>query len=201
MNLKIIFFISIALLLNTNIAVAAENDYGIVNAWFNEKNATVEGFSMKIGEPAEIKVEIISKIDGDVLLTLREPGRTKAFDVVSGPSKLDGRIDNLKIDSGWSKTFTWVVIPNGAWKNGNAPINIVVEFYKGMNDKIIQFSIANPYILDEQYSGSIPAQTTGAAPSPTGTSSKPQQTPFLSALVALLVILGVWMIQKKTNRR
>jgi hypothetical protein len=29
---------------------------------------------MKIGEPAEIKIEVISKIKGDVLLTLREPG-------------------------------------------------------------------------------------------------------------------------------
>ena len=148
---------------------------------------------MKIGEPAEIKVEVISKINGDVLLTLREPGATKAFDVVSGPSKLDGRIDNLKIDSGWSKNFTWVVTPNGAWKNGNAPINIVVEFYKGMNDKIIQFSIANPYILDEQYPGSSPAQTTGAL-QPTGTSSStPQQAPFLEAAGAIVVMLGVWM--------
>ena len=182
------------MLLNTNIAWAAENEYGIVNAWFNEKNATVEGFSMKIGEPAEIKIEVISKINGDVLLTLREPGATKAFNVVSGPSKLDGRIDNLKIESGWSKTYTWIVTPNGAWKNGNAPINIVVEFYKGMNDKIIQFSIANPFILDEQYSGATPAQTTGAAqPSPTGTSSEPQQAPFLEAAGAIAVMLGVWM--------
>jgi hypothetical protein len=66
----------------------------------------------------------------------------------------------------------------------------------------LQFTIANPYILDEQYSGSTPARTTGAAqPSPTGTSSETQQAPFLSALAALVVILGVWTIQKKTNRR
>ena len=203
MNVKLIFLFSTALLLNTNIAFAAENEYGIVNAWFNGKNATVEGFSMKISEPAEIKIEVISKINCDVLLTLREPGTTKAFDVVSGPSKLDGRIDNLKVDSGWSKTYTWVVTPNGAWKNGNAPINIVVEFYKGMNDKIIQFTIANPYILDEQYPDSTPVQTTGAAqPSPTGTTSEPKPAPFLPAIGAIAVILGVWMWKrgKKASR-
>ncbi len=184
--------------MNINIAVGGENDYGIVNAWFNNKNATVEGFNMRIGEPAEIKVEVISKIDGDVLLTLREPGITKAFDMVSGPSKLDGRIDNLKIDSGWSKTFTWVVAPNGAWKNGNAPINIVVEFYKGMNDKIIQFSIANPYILDEPYPGSTPARTAGAEqPSPTGAAPAQQQAPFLEAVGVIAVMMGVWIVRSR----
>ena len=127
-------------------------------------------------------------------IEIKEPGETKAFNVLSGPSKSDEIIDNLNVESGWSKTFTWTVAPNGAWKNGNAPINIFVEFSKIKTDKKIQFTIANPYILDEQYSGSTPTQTTGAAqPSPTGTSSETQQAPFLSALVAFVVILGVWM--------
>jgi sarcinarray family protein len=199
--MKLVLFI-IILLLSMQTSFAAENEYGIVNAWFNEKNATVEGFSMKIGEPAEIKVEVTSKIDGNVYIELNEPGITKSYNVVNGPSKFDESIDNLKIESGWSKTFTWIVAPNGAWKNGNAPINIFVEFSKIKTDKKIQFTIANPYILDEQYSGSTPAQTTGTAqPSPIGTSSETQQAPFLSALVALVVILGVWTIRKKTNRR
>ncbi len=177
---------------------AAENEYGIVNAWFNEKNATVEGFSMKIGEPAEIKVEVTSKIDGNVYIELNEPGITKSYNVVNGPSKFDESIDNLKIESGWSKTFTWIVAPNGAWKNGNAPINIFVEFSKIKTDKKIQFTIANPYILDVQYSGSTPARTTGAAqPSPTGTSSETQHAPFLTAGGALAVVIGVWMWRRK----
>ncbi|MDO8727997.1 MAG: sarcinarray family MAST domain-containing protein [Candidatus Methanoperedens sp.] len=197
--MKLVLFI-IILFLSIQTSFAAENEYGIVNAWFNGKNATVEGFSMKIGEPAEIKVEVISKIDGNVYIELNEPGITKSYNVVNGLSKFDESIDNLKIESGWSKTFTWIVAPNGAWKNGNAPINIFVEFSKIKTDKKIQFTIANPYILDEQYSSSTPAQTTGAAqPSPTGTSSP--QAPFISALVALAVILGVWTIKKKTNRR
>jgi sarcinarray family protein len=199
--MKLVLFI-IILLLSMQTSFAAENEYGIVNAWFNEKNATVEGFSMKIGEPAEIKVEVTSKIDGNVYIELNEPGITKSYNVVNGPSKFDESIDNLKIESGWSKTFTWIVAPNGAWKNGNAPINIFVEFSKIKTDKKIQFTIANPYILDEQYPGSTPARTTGASqPSPTGTSSETQQAPFLSALAALVVILGVWTIRKKTNRR
>jgi sarcinarray family protein len=204
MNLKLLIFLFIALFLNSQVVSAAENDYGIVNAWFNDKNATVEGFSMKIGEPATIKVTITSKINGNVHVKLIEPGVTKAFEVLSGQSKQDERIDNMGISQGWSKTFIWEVKPNGAWKNGNAPINIFVSFYNSKNQvqKPLEFTIANPYILDEQYPGSTPAHTTGAAqPSPTGTSSETQQSPFFSALVALMVILGVWMIQKKTYRR
>ncbi|MBU3966653.1 MAG: sarcinarray family MAST domain-containing protein [Euryarchaeota archaeon] len=202
MKLKLIIFVFIALYLNTQVALAAENDYGIVQAWFNDKNATVEGLSMKIGEPGTIKVTIISKIDGNVHVKLMEPGVTKAFEVISGQSKQDERIDNMGISQGWSKTFVWEVKPNGAWKNGNAPINIFVSFYN--SDKRIQkpleFTIANPFILDEQYPGSSPALTTGAAQSsPTGTSSEPQQAPFLTAAGAIAIVMGVWIL-KKGNR-
>ena len=48
----------------TQIASAAENDYGIVEAWCNNEPATVNGLKLKIGEPIIIKVEVTSKIDG-----------------------------------------------------------------------------------------------------------------------------------------
>lgn len=153
MNLKILTCIFITLLVSTQTAYATENEYGIVKAWFNEKNATVEGFNLKIGEPGEIKIEVESKIDGDAIIQLYEPGVTKAFKVINGPSEIEKRIDNLNIVSGWTKTYTWTIAPNGDWTNGNAPINIFVKFYniKSNDSKIIEYTIANPYILDEQY--------------------------------------------------
>ncbi|MBU4075793.1 MAG: sarcinarray family MAST domain-containing protein [Euryarchaeota archaeon] len=199
MKIRILILTFAVLFSISQIALAEENDYGTVNAWFNGKNATietVEGIKLRIGEPSDVKIEVTSKISGHVIVALTETGGTKAYDVSSGPSKQDERIDNLNIESGWSKTYTWTVIPNGAWKNGNAPINIFIKFYdtKTKKEKIIQFTIVNPYILDEQYPGSSPAQTTGAAqPSPTGTSSEPQQAPFLEAAGAIAVMLGVWM--------
>ncbi len=198
MNSKIIFFIFFALILNTQITSAAENDYGIVKAWFNGKNATAEGIELKIGEPAEIKVEVVSKIDGDVSFKLYEPGVTRAFKIIDGPSDIERWIDIQNISSGWSKTYTWTVTPSGAWKNGNAPINIFIQFNKGMKDKKIDFSIANSFILDEQYPGSSPAQTTGAAqPSPTGASSEQQQAPFLGTAGAIVMMLGVWVWRRR----
>jgi sarcinarray family protein len=187
-------------------AVPTENEYGNVKAWFNGQEATVKNVKLKIGEPFDIKVIVNSNISGHVIIELTNPLVTEPYEVVEGIN-IGKSDDNLKILSGWSKTITWKLKPNGAWKNGNAPINIFVQFTKIENgkikgDKMIEFTIADPYIIDEQYPGSTPARTTGAAqPSPAGTSSETQQAPFLSALAALVVILGVWTIQKKTNRR
>ncbi len=182
----------IGVFLNIQIALAAENEYGIVQAWFNDNNATFEGFNMKIGEPATIIVNVTSKINGNVYVIIKEPGVTKAFDVLSGPSKQDERIDNLNIESGWSKIFTWIVAPNGAWKNGNAPINIFVEFSKIKIDKKIQFTIANPYILDEKYNGaiSIPKQT--SSPMATTSPTPAKAAPFPPVLFAVSVLILAW---------
>lgn len=199
MKTKLIFFIFITLFLITQEASAAENEYGIVKAWFNEKNATVEGFSMKIGEPGIVKVTIKSNISGHVFVKIAEPGMTKGFKVLDGPSKQDERIDNLNIESGWSKTFTWTVSPNGVWKNGNAPLNIFVQFSKIENgklkgDKEVQFTIANPYILDEQYNGAIstpkftPSPTENVTPTPT------KAAPFLPVFFAVGVLFLAWRL-------
>ncbi len=197
MKTKIIVILLI-LLLHLETAVAAENDYGIVKAWFDGKNATVEGIQMKIGEPVEVKVEVISKINGDVSLKLKEPGVTKAFNVLNGPSKTNEWIES-KIESNWSRVYTWMIAPNGAWKNGNAPINIFVQFNKGMDNKIVQFTIANPYILDEQYSGAAP--TTAPSPQPTGTGSAAptKQAPFVPAVVALSALILAWRWRREKS--
>ncbi len=190
MNLKSLFLILTIILLNFQIASGSENDFGIANAWFNGENATVNGIELKIGEPSEIKVEVISKVEGHVFVTLTETGVTRAFDVLTGPSKQDERLDNLNIDKGWSKTFIWKVTPNGAWKNGNAPINIYVGFYnkKSKIDKNIKFTIANPFILDEQYSGAVPTPETTA--SPAGTQAK--EAPFIPVVITVGALMLAW---------
>ncbi|MCZ7358432.1 MAG: hypothetical protein O8C55_00005, partial [Candidatus Methanoperedens sp.] len=94
--------------------------------------------------------------------------------------------------AGWSKTFNWKIKPNGAWTNGNAPINVLITFYdiKSKESKKIEFTIANPYILDEQYSGSIPTlvQTSGITPG----AAAPMKAPFVPVIAALAVMLAIW---------
>jgi len=192
MKYKILILILVIFFLNVQIVAGAENKYGSVRAWFNGENATVNGVQLKIGEPIELKVDLLSKVNGHVTLKLKEPGVTTAYDVLSGPSKIDEKISNLNIESDWSKTYTWSLAPNGAWKNGNAPINIIVQFHdlKTKNDEIIQFTIANPYILDEQYTG---ATTTPAPEIPgTGAAAKPAPFPSMLFTLAILLIVSRW---------
>jgi sarcinarray family protein len=188
------------LIFNIEFVSAEENEYGIVKAWFNEKNATVEtieGLKLKIGEPAEIKIEVISKIEGHVFVKLKEPGVTKAYEISNGPSAEDEYINNYNIANSWSKTFIWKIKPNGAWKNGNAPINILVSFYNIKKDfqKPIQFTIANPYILDEQYSGAVPTPEKTA--SPAGTQAK--ETPFLPVIFTVGALILAWRWRREKS--
>ncbi len=183
-----LFIISLILFLNIQIGSGAENEYGFVRAWFDGKNATVEGAQLKIGESIDVKVEIASKIKGDISFKLYEPGVTRAFKVLKGPSEIENRIDIMNIESGWSKTYIWTIVPNGAWKGGNAPINLIVQFNKGMNNKQIDFTIANPYILDEQYTGDA-STTTSPAPKMTEPGAPMKTAPFLSLLAAVFVLL------------
>ena len=133
-------------------AESTGNEYGFANAWFNGQEATVKNVKLKIGEPGDIKVTVTSNISGHVIVGLTNPLVTKPYQVIEG-TEIDERIDNYNVPAGWSKTFSWRIKPNGAWKDGNAPINVLVTFYdtQSKKDKTIEFTIANPYILDEQY--------------------------------------------------
>ena len=188
MKAKILIFILI-ILINLNLVTAEpmEKNYGIVNAWFNEKEATVENIQLKIGEPAEIKVDVTSKINGYISLKLTNPLTTESYKVISGPSKIDEWIDVSNIESGWTNTYIWVIEPTGEWTNGNAPINIFIEFGKTYDDdEHYKFTIANPYILDEQYSSFNIFPTSN----PSSTNQSPSQgSPGFRMVGALLGIL------------
>ena len=167
MKIKILIF-TLFIFANLNLVIAEpiENEYGIVNAWFNGKEATVENVQLKISEPIEIKVEVTSKVKCHVATYLDNPLVSKSYQVLSGPSEIDKRIDALNVESGWTETYTWTIAPTGEWTNGNAPINVYVQFTKAVDDyESIDFTIANPYILDEHYSGPAPTRTAADPPS------------------------------------
>ncbi|MEA3293381.1 MAG: sarcinarray family MAST domain-containing protein [Euryarchaeota archaeon] len=172
---------------------AGENEYGIVKSWYDNQPATVEGAKLKINEPVEIKVEVTSKIDAFFIgIELCEPGVTKSFDVISGPCDFEEFISEYDIKSGWVKTYTWTICPNGNWTDGNAPINIFVQFTKEINDdRMIQYSIANPHIFSEQYSGSSSSHAT-TDPSSTN-QSQSNSSPSFSIVAALLSVALVVM--------
>jgi sarcinarray family protein len=192
---NIVFLILIICFL-IQISTAGENEYGIVKAWCDNQPATVEGIKLKINEPVEIKVEVTSKIDGFIDLKIKEPGVTDAFSVISGPSKIGEWMTEENVKSGWSKNYTWIITPTGDWTSGTAPVNILVYFYKEIDDDLsIQFTIAHAYILDEQYSGSSSSHTT-TDPSSTD-QSQSNSSPSFGIIMALLSVALVVMWRQK----
>jgi len=190
---KIVLVVSFLLISISN-CIAAENEYGRVSAWFNDEPATAEGMILKINEQFEVKVEVESYIDGNVYVKLYEPGVTTAFEIIDGASEIDEWNDNYDINPGWKKTYNWKIIPNGDWTNGNAPINILVSFSKEGTQNPIDFTIANPYILDEQYSGPAPTRT---AADPSSTDQPPSQgSPGFGVVGALVGIAIVVMARR-----
>ena len=191
---KLIIFLVLIFTLIPN-GNAAENDYGKAIAWCNDEPATVNDLEIKIGEPIVVNVEITSKIAGFVDLQLYEPGVTKSFDVISGPSNFDEWVSEYDLESGWTKVYTWTIAPNGKWTSGRVPINVIVIFNKEINDNLrVQYTIANPYILDEQYSGPAPTHTT---PDTSSTDQPPSQgSPGFGVAGALLGIALVVMTRR-----
>jgi sarcinarray family protein len=183
--ITIVFFV---LWLN-QIALAEpeENDFGIVNAWYNGQEATVKDVQLKIDEPFEIKVEVTSKKNSYIAIYLDSPLTTKAYQTISGPSEMDEWIHVTNVESGWNETYSWIIVPTGDWTNGNAPINIFIQFTTPDNDKqSVEFTIVNPTILDEQYSGSNPSHTTTTSSSTN--QSQSNSSPSFGIIGALLSV-------------
>ncbi|MBC2702285.1 MAG: sarcinarray family MAST domain-containing protein [ANME-2 cluster archaeon] len=191
---KLIIFLVLIFTLIPN-GNAAENDYGKVIAWCNDEPATVNDLKIKIDEPIVVKVEVTSKIAGFVDMQLYEPGVTKSFDVISGPSNFDEWVSEYDLEPGWTKVYTWTIAPNGKWTGGRVPINVIVIFNKEINNNLrVQYTIANPYILDEHYSGPAPTRTTT---DPSSTNQPPSQgSPGFGAASALLGIALVVMARR-----
>jgi sarcinarray family protein len=183
--------------LNQNaLADPVENDFGIVNAWYNGQEATVKDVYLKVSEPAEITVYVQSKIDCDIYVELINPLVTMPYDIINGPSEFDELIKNRDVKSGWKENYTWIITPNGEWTNGNAPLNIFIQFSYQDEDRIEKFTIANPIILDEQYTGSNPSHTTTTSSSTN--QSQSNSSPSFGIIAALLSVALV-VIWKQRN--
>jgi len=190
LNVLMIIF-TIPLNFNTVIADPIENDFGIVNAWYNGQEATVKDVYLKVGEPAEITVYVYSKIDGNVYIELINPLVTIPYDIISGPSELDEIIQNRDIKSGWSENFTWIIKPNEEWTNGNAPINLFVEFSDKGDDRYVKFTIVNPIILNEQYTGPDLTHTTDQSSNDNSTSQGSPGFGIFAVLLGMALVV-IW---------
>ena len=140
-------------------AKAWECEYGTVNAWVKLsddtqwREAMVDGVTLKIHEPFKVKVRVTTKTECHVGIELYDPGVTKVFEVVDGPSKNGEDIDEINRANGWSKTYEWTVRPTGKWTGAYGPLNVFIQFtrpYIG-DYEIIDKTIIHAYISSEEW--------------------------------------------------
>ncbi|MCX6666612.1 MAG: hypothetical protein NT038_11240 [Euryarchaeota archaeon] len=140
---------------------AVENDYGWCRCYFSRDNttwqeATVNYVALKRGEAFYVKAVVRAKRDLNAFgLHLCGFAGSSDFDVIAGPSTLDGTYILYKPITNENYTYLWnvQVKPDTNWVNGSSPLNIDVVFTKDGNNIIPPFTIVNVYILDELWEG------------------------------------------------
>ena len=143
-------------------ANAWECGYGEAKAWVKLpddsewREALVDGVTLKIHEPFKVKAQITTKTKVHVLdIEIYDPGVTKVFEVIEGPSKNGESILKYDVPANWSKTYEWTVRPTGKWTEGWAPLNFGAVFMKTQDDyNGIDKTIIHAYISPEEWNGS-----------------------------------------------
>jgi len=117
------------------------------------------------------------------------------YDLVSGPSEIDELIGYNNIEPGWSKNYTWIVKPNGKWTNGNAPINLFIQLSDRDENRIIEFTLANPIILNEQYTGPGLTQTIDQSSNDNSTSQGSPGFGIFAVLLGMALVV-IWKLRR-----
>jgi len=147
---------------------AGECEYGTINAGFSKdgatwQNATVNHINYSCGEPFFVKATIKPKIDLiSIDIKIWETGESNkqdsTFELLEGPNCFFTYFDIYPVNKNDVFTYFWKfrVKPDTDWVNGNAPLNLHVQFDKNDNDnKDITFTIVNMYIQDVMWEGYI----------------------------------------------
>lgn len=140
---------------------AWECAYGMVNAWVKLegdtewREAPVEGATLKVHEPFEIKLKVTTKTDCHVDIEIYDPGVTKVYEVTKGPSKNGEAITHYGCPAGWTKMYEWTIRPTGEFTEGNAPLNTGVWFAKNSVDMCsAEGTLLHAYISPSEWQGS-----------------------------------------------
>lgn len=138
------------------LAIAAECDYGIVNASVRTtegiwKPATMHPV-LRRNESFDIQITIIAKTALQVVfLKLHEFG-TPVFEVLTGPAAIGHLLENRgKISAKETFLYSWKVRvrPDTPWVNGYAPLEVFVQFNTNDSDeRRITFDVLTAYIVD-----------------------------------------------------
>ena len=188
---------------------AWECEYGTAKAWVKLpgdtewREALVDGVTLKVHEPFKVKVEVRTKTDMHILdLGIYDPGVTKVFEVVEGPSKNGGHILKYDVPANWTRTYEWTVRPTGKWTEAYGPLNFGVTFMKSQDDyRVIDKTIIHAYISPKEWKGETSESEKSSKPS-TPSSKKTEGGEinlwiWIGVVVIVIIVLLAFFIRKR----
>lgn len=124
----------------------------VIKAYYNGREATVSGVTLKVGEPFTVDLYVTPDRYTTVSVRLREPGGgLESYQWVSG----DPAGDIIRRKGGPNETvhYRWVLAPTEAWTGGTAPLNIQYNVWGETMDGDVQgqFTVVEAYISPEKY--------------------------------------------------
>ena len=143
-------------------------EYGVFDTWFSLDgikwlSTTVDNITLKRGQSFYIKLEISTLLD-DIWISLifSEVGensiKESTFELLEGPQAFYRPFDLGEIPhKNTFLNYTWEfrVKKNTSWINGNAPLNIMVQFDRKIdgewNTNPISYTVVNAFIDGEQW--------------------------------------------------
>ena len=143
-----IFLMVFALFISMACDASAKN---VIKAYFNGKEATVTGVTLKVGEPFTIDLNVTPDRYTTVAALLREPGGGDAYNLLSGDAK--DVVVRKKGGPNDPVHFQWVLAPGEEWTDGTAPLNIQYDVWGETMDGDTQgyFTVVEAYISPEKY--------------------------------------------------
>jgi len=149
------------------VRIMEENGWG---EWQELKDPPLEHFSLKIGQPIQIKIEVTPKQDSLIHILEDEPTKVFNFDILSlapfgdfkyniyGVERKNEDVRWENVSEGKTVGAVWTISPNSNWAGGTAAFMVTYQVNKPPphNDAVLTgnfFTIIYPYIENEQWQG------------------------------------------------
>jgi sarcinarray family protein len=159
MRLLLFFLFALAVLVLFISVPGQAGAKNIIKAYFNGREATVTGVTLKVGEPFTIGLDVTPDRDTTVIAILREPGGgDEAYRLLNGETK--GNMVTKKCGPDSPAHFRWTLAPGGKWTYGNAPLDIQYDVWGKTPADDVQgyFTVVDAHISPERFR---PAATPG----------------------------------------
>ena len=183
---------------------AGECRYGAVQAWFVQPGKVMNATAhppLRRGEVFTVRTVVTLSSSLEVVFVKLHEFGTPVYEVLAGPCVLEQLFecrDDLLPNQTFSYQWTLRVLPDTTWVNGNAPLEVFVQFNRNEAEScVVSFDVVNAYILPQIVNGS--AQDDSFQNQSIDTAGRTGTPGFASGELLVGVVMVVWCLRKRRH--